>query len=215
MPTGDAVTDGDFGDPEGREANAAEIICFTGGTLIATPRGERPIETLRAGDEVLTLDRGPQVLRWIGRRTVRATGRLAPILFARGTIGNHRDLLVSPQHRMLCAGAAARRITGRAEVLAPAASLVDDFAVSVAYGGMAPYIHLLFDRHELVIANGAPSESFHAAGAALAALAPRARDDLFRVLPKLRSDAGAYGPRARHCLAMPVARTLARAGLSG
>ena len=40
--------------------------CFTAGTLIETPRGAVAIETLQVGDRVMTLDRGPQPLRWIG-----------------------------------------------------------------------------------------------------------------------------------------------------
>ncbi len=185
------------------------IICFTAGTMIRTPGGERPIETLKPGDMVTTLDRGAQPLRWIGRRTVPATGVLAPIRFATGSYGNHRDLLVSPQHRMLCRGYAAQLLFGETEVLAPAKSLVDDFQVTIDYGGMVTYVHMLFDRHEIVIANGAPSESFYPGSCGLDSLSDPSRDELFRLFPALRSDAGSYGPASRTCLKGSEARALA------
>ena len=185
------------------------IICFTAGTMIRTPRGERQIETLKPGDMVTTLDRGEQPLRWIGRRTVPATGVLAPIRFATGSYGNHRDLLVSPQHRMLCRGYAAQLLFGETEVLAPAKSLVDDFQVTIDYGGMVTYVHMLFDRHEIVIANGAPSESFYPGRCGLDSLSDPSRDELFRLFPALRSDAGSYGPASRTCVKGSEARALA------
>ena len=186
------------------------IICFTEGTAIQTPAGERRIETLRPGDMVLTMDDGPQPVRWIGRSTVRATGNLAPIRFAKGTMGNHRDLLVSPQHRMLCTGHLPQLHFGEYEVLAPAKSLVDDFSVTIDYGGMVTYVHMLFDRHEVVIANGAASESFYPGETGLSTLSDASREELFRIFPELRCNLGAYGPASRTCLRPRDARTLVR-----
>ena len=48
------------------------IPCFTPGTLIATPQGERKVEDLQAGDRVITRDNGIQEIRWIGTRTLEA-----------------------------------------------------------------------------------------------------------------------------------------------
>lgn len=192
---------------EALKADAA-VICFARGTMIRTPSGDRRIEHLAEGDLVVTLDSGPQPVRWTGARTLRATGAFAPIRFARGAIGNNSDLLVSPHHRMLLPRDLARRAAARSEVLAPAESFVDDFRVFVAYGGMVTYHHILFDRHQVVIANGAPSESFHPDDRALATLEPEARDSLFRALPALRSDPGAYGNVARPCITAGTARAL-------
>lgn len=184
---------------------AESIICFAGGTLIRTPLGERRIESLSTGDLVVTIDRGPQPIRWMGGKTVRATGALAPIRIARGTMGNDRDLLVSPQHRLLL------RRAGGDEALAPAIALLDDFRITVAFGGMVTYHHMMFDQHEVVFANGAPSESFHPGGQVLDTLDARSREELFRPFPALRSDLGTYGPPSRTCLATEDARELARA----
>lgn len=184
------------------------IICFARGTLILTPLGERRIEHLSQGDLVVTLDHGPQPVRWIGSRSVPASGALAPVRFARGAIGNDRDLLVSPRHRMLLRGVPAPGVSGRDDLLVPALALVDDFRVTVAYGGIARYYHMLFDRHQVIVANGAPSESFHPGGAALATLDGRAREMLFDVFPRLRSDPGSYGAASRTCLGVGEARAL-------
>lgn len=184
------------------------IICFARGTMILTPRGERRIEHLSEGDLVVTLDNGPQPVRWIGHRSVPASGALAPVRFARGAIGNDRDLMVSPRHRMLIRGEAARRVAGNDDVLVPALALVDDFRVSVAYGGIASYYHMLFDRHQVIVANGAPSESFHPGGAALSTLNGGARESLFGIFPELRSDLGSYGAASRPCLDVREARAL-------
>ena len=189
------------------ESNAVaqneNIICFTKGTYIQTPTGERRIETLRAGELVVTLDNGPQPMRWIGKKSVRASGPLAPIHFRSGAIGNTRDLLVSPQHRMLCKGGPAR------EVLAPAKSLVDHTNVTVAYSGMVTYVHMLFETHQIVIANGAPSESFFPGDTGLASIEPEARDEVFALFPKLRSDIASYGPASRLCVKPQAAGVMA------
>ena len=196
--------------PAGGQPGTGEaIICFSQGTMIRTPHGERRIEHLSEGDLVVTLDCGPQPIRWIGSRSVRATGTLAPVRFARGTIGNERDLFVSPQHRMLLSGFRARQVTGRDEVLAPALALVDNFRVSVAYGGMVTYHHMMFDRHQIVIANGAPSESFHPGGIGLDTIGARERESLFRVFPALRADAQTYGRPSRHRIGMNEFRNIA------
>ena len=168
------------------------IICFSAGTCIQTANGERHIETLRVGDHVVTRDNGLQTIRWIGRKTVRATGALAPISFAKGTMGNHGELLVSPQHRMLFKDNA-----GSGEILIPAKRFVDDFHVTTRYGGMVTYVHMLFDRHEVVYANGAPSESFYPGAGELETLTEKARHEIFTLFPEIRSNLAGYGPPIR------------------
>ena len=85
------------------------VICFTPGTLIATPRGEVAIEALRAGDRVFTRDNGIQTIRWIGRRDLTrddlaGNPALRPVRIAKGALGNglpEADMQISPNHRML------------------------------------------------------------------------------------------------------------------
>lgn len=134
--------------------------CFTPGTMILTPTGEVPVEDLAPGDLVLTRDDGAQPLRWTGRCRVDATGDFAPVRFATGTIGNSRPLLVSPQHRILITGWQAELACGIAEVFVAAKHLVDGHRITRAPQDSIDYIHLMFDRHQIVTSNGAPTESF-------------------------------------------------------
>lgn len=134
--------------------------CFTPGTMILTPAGEVPVEDLAPGDLVMTRDDGAQPLRWTGRRRVDATGDFAPVRFAAGTIGNSSPLLVSPQHRILITGWQAELACGIAEVFVAAKHLVDGHQITRAAQDSIDYIHLMFDRHQIVTSNGAPTESF-------------------------------------------------------
>ncbi len=135
--------------------------CFTPGTLILTVNGEVPVETLVPGDMVVTVDHGPQPVRWIGRRTVTGVGDMAPVRIEAGALGNRRDLLVSPQHRMLLTGWQAELHCGEPEVLVPAKHLTFLPGICEERRRTVTYIHLLFDRHEIVLAEGAPSESLY------------------------------------------------------
>ncbi len=134
--------------------------CFTPGTLIDTPEGQRRIETLKVGDLVETLDEGAQPIRAVLRDTFRATGNIAPIRFAPGAMGNPRALTVSPQHRMLVTGWEAQLYSGHSEVLVAAKHLVNGTTIQQVNCGVVEYIHLLFDRHQIVFGGGVPSESY-------------------------------------------------------
>ncbi|MCF6317002.1 MAG: Hint domain-containing protein [Marinosulfonomonas sp.] len=133
--------------------------CFTAGTMIETPDGEVRVEDLEIGDLVTTKDHGPQPIRWIGSRKVAGRGEFAPILFKAGAIGNTRDLRVSPQHRMLLQDWRAELFFGEDEVLCVANKLRNDSTILKAPCDEVEYIHLMFDAHEVIYAEGAPSES--------------------------------------------------------
>ena len=176
------------------------IICFTTGTRIATPLGARLIEDLEPGDLVLTMDNGPQPLRWVGKRTVPAKGNLAPIRFQSGSIGNSADLLVSPQHRVLHQGSRSELLFSHSEVLIPAKHLVNGDTVTQEVGKSVTYVHIMFDEHQIVFAEDAPSESFFPGETGLDAVGAAEREELFGIFPELRSLPGTYGPLARPSL---------------
>lgn len=133
--------------------------CFTAGTMIATPEGEKPVEWLRIGDLVMTRDAGPQPILWTGGRQVRGYGSYAPVRFETGSLGNSRPLLVSQQHRMLVSGWRAELACGSDEVLVAAKHLVDGQSVRLTEMAHLHYVHILLDAHHILIAEGAPSES--------------------------------------------------------
>jgi Ca2+-binding RTX toxin-like protein len=188
------------------------VTCFVRGTRIKTERGEIAIERLAAGDHVLTLDNGYQPIRWIGSARRRAVGALAPIRIAAGVLGNDRDLWVSPQHRMLLRGWQAELMFGEHEVLATAKSLANDSTIRQITGGMVEYFHILFDRHEIVFAEGAASESFHPGEQAWKAMDSATRAEVLELFPRL-SRRGRLGQlqAARLSLRDYEGRALARA----
>lgn len=171
------------------------IACFTKGTWIAVPGGRVMVECLQPGDAVLTRDHGAQALRWVGQRSMPARGKDAPVEIRAGTLGAHETLRLSPNHRVLIEGARAELLFGEAEVLVKAKHLVDGLAVRQVEGGEVTYLHLLFDRHEVVMANGLAVESYHPA--ALVGFDAEARAEVLRLFPALAADAAAYGPLAR------------------
>ncbi len=139
--------------------------CFTPGTMIRTASGQRPIESLRVGDLVHTRDHGLQPVRWIGRSRFEAVGAFAPVLIRKGALGNRTDLKVSQQHRILIADWRAQIYLGADEVLVAAKDLVNGRDILIVEGGEVEYLHLLFDRHEILSTSGLQSESYHPAHA--------------------------------------------------
>lgn len=133
--------------------------CFTAGAIIDMMCGSKTVEEIEVGDLVKTMDNGAQPVRLVLRQTVRAYGSFAPILFEAGSIGNARAFMVSPEHRMLIADWRAELLMGCDEVLVAAKHLVNGEDVRIVEGGMVEYIHLLFDAHQIVFADGCASES--------------------------------------------------------
>lgn len=174
------------------------VTCFTPGTKLISAGGAVAIETLQVGDRVYTLDNGLQPIVWIGKVTVLADGDHAPIRIAAQALGNTREMEVSPQHRMMLDGWRAEMVCGTDEVLAPAQHLLNDHTITRRTGGTVDYIHILFASHEIVIANGIPSESYHPGAAGLGAMAQDTREEVLKLFPQLRDDLDAFGPAARY-----------------
>ena len=136
---------------------AESVLCFCAGTLIATPSGEVPVEHLVVGDNVLTRMGGIHPVTWIGVGRVLATrGRrnaATPVIVRKGALADnvpYRDLHVTKGHSFLLD-----------DVLIPVEFLVnhrsivwDDHAQEVAL------FHIELGTHDVVLANGAPAESY-------------------------------------------------------
>lgn len=174
------------------------IPCFTPGAMIATPRGEVPVETLREGDKVITRDNGIREIRWTGSRTLNrqelAEGfNLKPILIRKGALGHNlpeRDMLVSPQHRVLVTGESPQLYFEESEVLVAARHLVGKTGISVVDTMRTTYIHFMFDQHEVVLSDGAWTESFQPGDHSLGALGAEIRDEIFALFPELATREG-------------------------
>nr|MCW1951450.1 Hint domain-containing protein [Octadecabacter sp.] len=177
------------------------IICFTPNTRIATPQGLVAIEDLEVGDTVVTRDHGLQPIRWIEGRSIPAVDRFAPIKIRKNVLaGQDRELIVSPQHRVLFQGYRAELLFGESEVLVAAKYLVDGMDVTQDAAEMVTYVHMLFDQHEVIYAEGAATESFHPGDIGFSAVSDAAREELFAIFPELRVDPRQYGSTARRCL---------------
>lgn len=200
------------------------VPCFTPGTLIRTADGERLVEDIAVGDLVWTRDNGLQPVRWAGRRSLSAAQlaalpHLRPIRIAAGALGGGqpaRDLLVSPQHRVLVRSSIALRMFGAAEVLVAAKQLVSlpGITVDVEADGVT-YLHLMFDHHEVLVSNGAETESLYPGPMAIAALGDAAAAEIHAIFPELRDNDMAVSP-ARPLVPGRMARKLAeRHGKNG
>ena len=138
--------------------NTIEAVCFFAGTMIACPDGERAVETLSIGDQVLTSEGRVMPVRWIGRNTVSTKFadplRVLPIRIKAGALADHlpvRDLLVSPEHAVLVD-----------DILVQAGALVNGLSI-VRESNVAEtfvYYHIELAEHALVLAEGTPAESF-------------------------------------------------------
>ena len=173
------------------------VSCFTPGTMIATPAGVRAIETLQKGDLVVTRDHGAQAIRWIGQRGIDGAElardvALQPILIRQGALGQglpERDMMVSRQHRMLVCGPRAELLFGSDEVLVRAHHLTCLPGVSAVQVTEVTYLHMMFDRHEVVVADGAWSESFQPGERSINGLDGEEREELFKIFPELQDQA--------------------------
>ena len=177
------------------------VPCFVAGTMIRTPSGQRAIETLEPGDLVMTRDEGAQPMRWIGHRTIAAEGDFAPIHIAANTFGRHRDLALSPLHRVLIRDAAAQLLFGEAEVLVAARDLVNDCTVRRIEGGEVTYVHILFDRHQVIYSEGLETESFLPGPQIANSFEAEIVDEICSIFPEICRDTGlGYSPAARRTL---------------
>jgi len=161
------------------------------------------VERLATGD-LVTLHQGPRAdtdmqapvmrifRRDLDKAALRANPKLYPVRIMAGALGGglpKRDLLVSPQHRMLVSSRIAERMFGSAEVLIPAIKLtdcpgifVDDTVAAVSY------FHLLLEKHAVIFAEDAPTETLYTGKEALKTLSEDARTEILSIFPELSDD---------------------------
>jgi Hint domain len=137
------------------------VACYCGGTLISTDRGDKNVETLQVGDLVMTKSGALRPIKWIGRRSYDgrfAMGRkeILPVCIKAGAIGAgvpRRDLWISPQHAMY--------FGDDGGVLIEARDLVNGVSIVQAERvDSVEYFHIELDTHDVIVAEGALSETF-------------------------------------------------------
>jgi len=135
-----------------------------------------------------------QPIRWIGCRKLDAIDltvapKLRPIRISEGAMGNglpKRDLELSPQHRVLVSSKIIKRMFETDEVLVPVKKLVEIEGIDVVDCAIGTtFFHLLFDHHEIVYANGLPSESLYLGPQALKPISAGARNEVVALFPEI------------------------------
>ena len=155
------VADYPFGYRHGDFAldTSSVALCFAPGTLIATSEGQKTVESLRIGDVVRTATGKTAGVLWIGRQTVSKlfTGpHMQPVRIRAGALGNalpHSDLTVTADHGMVIEGLvinASALVNGDTIDFVPMDELEDSFIV----------YHIETKDHDVILANGAPAETF-------------------------------------------------------
>ena len=174
--------------------DTTNVMCFASGTLIRTADGLVPVEQLTQGALVWTKDDGYQPVRWIGARKITQADlnqyeNVRPIRIQAGALGQNlpeRDLMLSPQHRILVNSKLARRLYDEDEVLIAAKHLVQVDGIDIAKDVVdVTYVHFLFDRHQIVESEGVETESLFTGPEALKTVDSAARDEIITLFPEL------------------------------
>lgn len=176
--------------------------------MILTPEGERPVECLKPGDQIVTLDHGIQPIRWTRRGThslEEASTDDKPVIIKAGALGRNlpvQDLIVSPQHRVLVGGVGQLQQVFVREAFAPAKSLKSLPGIRHMKGRKhITWVHFACDRHEVVTANGCLSESLLLGPMALNCMTTRERQAVTDIFGFATAPDGSLnGPPARECL---------------
>ncbi len=171
---------------------------FVPGTLIATPKGELLIENLKVGDRVITRDNGLQDIKWIGQRFLSEVDlllspRLTPVMIRAGALGPgvpEADTMFSPNHRVLVSDGLVAPQTDEKAVLVAAMDLTELPGVELMDPQDTTYVHMIFARHEVVLCNGAWTESFHAGDQSFRGAGNAQRMELLELYPELRTREG-------------------------
>jgi hypothetical protein len=141
-------------------AGGAEVslACFRAGTRILTDCGEAAVETLRIGDLVHTVLGGTTApIVWVGRREVDCARhpqpkKVWPVRVAPGAFGPGRpgkELFLSPDHAVHVE-----------QVLIPVKCLINGSTIAQVPMDEVTYYHIELARHDVVLAEGLPAESY-------------------------------------------------------
>ncbi|RBW52366.1 Hint domain-containing protein [Ruegeria sp. A3M17] len=196
-----------------------EGVCFTAGTLILAEKGNQKIETLSVGDKVMTVDRGPQPIRWVESSALspdrlRDNPAMRPVRIKAGSLGTgqpERDLLVSQQHRILVSGPKVELLFGAPDALVAAKHLCSWPGIAIdTSDDPVEYFHILLDNHEILTAEGTLAESLYLGEESLYTLSSDALQELAAIFPDTSTPNGlGFGRAARLILREFEARALA------
>ena len=162
---------------------------------MATDRGPVAVEALKTGDRLITRDNGLRRIHWIGRRDVDYSEliiepELTPVLVRAGAFGDgrpYRDMMVSPSHRFLIAPDQSFLTIEEDEALVAARHLMDGRLVRSAATLGVSYIHLLCNAHQVILADGAWTETFHPDDQIMRGLGNSQRREILDLFPEVET----------------------------
>ena len=133
------------------------VVCFLAGTHILTESGEIKVEDLVIGEHVITHSGEAKPIKWIGVGKVLATrgqrSAANAVIVRKGALGLNvptQDLRVTKGHALYIDG-----------VLIPVEHLINQR--SILWDDRAQEVqiyHIELETHDVLIANGAPAESY-------------------------------------------------------
>jgi len=183
------------------------VICFAEGTDILTNRGIRRVEQLEAGDQIPTYFGGSKTLvsvrhRRLGPQELRDRPKLWPVVIEVEALGPGAPvsrLTLSPQHRVLVNTQISQRMTGSSALIPVNKLLILPGVSQPVPDAGCSYYHLVFDRHEIVQANGCWSESFFPGREAMKALPAEVAEEYLDVFGENPAPAAPLlqGPKAK------------------
>lgn len=197
--------DHDFGDSRLTYSALGSVPCFHQGTTLMTDEGPQPVDWIRPGDRVLTKDHGFQPVIWSNRTVIskahlKFAQCLRPVKIAAQSVNGEipkNDLLLSPDHRILLKSPMIQMLFGHEEVFTAIKTVTNGDTVAQTLPDHAiSYFHILFEQHEVILAEGLWVESFFPGKMALAAL-PAKMQAQIRGLLKGKTDSM---QTARFCL---------------
>ncbi|MEP3638723.1 MAG: Hint domain-containing protein [Paracoccaceae bacterium] len=189
------------------------IACFAEGTRVKSRDGFVRVEDIEVGQMLWTQDAGYQPVKWTSSATVEGKGNFAPVVFAPGSVGNAEELIVSQQHRMWLSDPSLELLFDAPDIFVPAKHLVGLPGVELRPTEQITYCHFMFDKHHVVLANGALSESFFLGDSALSTLESNAKIELLSLFPSLREGIDSFGGTSAMTLNAKEAKVL-RAALA-
>ena len=150
----------DSGTSNAYQASAMTYLCFAEGTLVAMPDRDRAVEELRVGDLIATNEGRAVPVKWIGRQTISTrfgpAERLRPVRVRAGALGDglpNRDLVLTSDHALLIDG-----------LLINVGALVNgdsiDYVPLRELGESYTVYHIETENHDVILAEGAPAETY-------------------------------------------------------
>lgn len=141
----------------GKVVTVSNVPCFAAGTLIRTVQDDKPVEALRVGDELSSIDGTPLPIVWIGDRRVDCDRHPTPEAVWPVCIRAHafghgqpaRDLWLSPDHAIYAKG-----------VLVPVKHLINGSTIRQVPRATIHYFHIELPRHDVILAESLAVESY-------------------------------------------------------